>query len=41
MSYSIENIVGMPEDYSDKDNWLPLPDVDTFFVYPNPEIRRK
>ena len=45
-SYKIENLLGVPTDYSDEDNWAHLPenadkDVDTLFIYPtlyvNPE----
>lgn len=45
-NYKIENLVGVPTDYSDENNWAHLPKnadkpVDTFFVYPtvyiNPE----
>ncbi len=37
--YKVTNIVGVPSDYSDKNNWAYLPEntdkeVDTFFVYP-------
>lgn len=45
-NYKIENLVGVPTDYSDENNWAHLPenadkDVDAFFIYPtlyiNPE----
>ncbi len=45
-NYKVMNLVGVPTDYSDKDNWAHLPEntdnaVDTFFIYPtvymNPE----
>lgn len=37
--YKVSNLIGVPTDYSDKNNWAHLPsntekDVDTFFVYP-------
>ena len=45
-NYKVTNLVGVPTDYSDENNWAILPentdkDVDTFFIYPtvynNPE----
>ena len=45
-NYKVMNLVGVPTDYSDKNNWAYLPEntdhaVDTFFIYPtlyiNPE----
>ena len=45
-NYKVKNLVGVPTDYSDKNNWAHLPEntdnaVDTFFIYPtlyvNPE----
>ena len=38
-AYKVKNLVGIPIDYSDKNNWVHLPedadkDVDVFFVYP-------
>lgn len=37
-SYEIENLVGTPSDYSDKNNWMKIPEitkeVDTFYIYP-------
>ena len=38
--YKVKNLVGTPTDYSDKNNWVHLPentdkDVDTFFLYPS------
>ena len=38
-NYKVKNLVGVPTDYSDKNNWVHLPentdkDVDTFFIYP-------
>lgn len=45
-NYKVMNLVGVPTDYSDKNNWAHLPEktdnaVDTFFIYPtlytNPE----
>ncbi len=45
-NYKVTNLVGVPTDYSDKNNWAHLPEntdnaVDTFFIYPtlyiNPE----
>ncbi len=45
-NYKIKNLVGVPTNYSDKNNWAHLPEntdnaVDTFFIYPtlyvNPE----
>lgn len=45
-NYKVQNLVGVPTDYSDESNWVHLPEntdkpVDTFFVYPtvyiNPE----
>lgn len=45
-NYKVENLVGVPTDYSDENNWAHLPEnadkaVDTFFIYPtvyiNPE----
>ena len=44
--YKVTNLIGTPSDYSDKNNWVYLPEkadkkVDTFFLYPtvyfNPE----
>ena len=37
--YKVQNLVGVPTDYSDENNWAHLPenadkDVDTFFIYP-------
>lgn len=37
--YKVMNLVGIPTDYSDKNNWAHLPEnpdkeVDTFFIYP-------
>ena len=46
-NYKVENLVGVPTDYSDENNWTHLPenadkDVDTLFIYPtvyiNPEL---
>ena len=45
-NYKVKNLVGVPTDYSDENNWAHLPEntdkaVDTFFIYPtvyvNPE----
>ncbi len=45
-NYKVTNLVGVPTDYSDENNWAYLPEntdkaVDTFFIYPtlyiNPE----
>lgn len=45
-NYKVENLVGVPTDYSDENNWVHLPEntdkpVDTLFIYPtvyiNPE----
>ena len=45
-NYKVKNLVGVPTDYSDENNWVHLPEntdkaVDTFFIYPtvyvNPE----
>ena len=45
-NYKVKNLVGVPPDYSDENNWAHLPEntdnaVDTFFIYPtvyvNPE----
>ena len=38
-NYKVTNIVGVPTDYSDENNWAHLPEntdkaVDTFFIYP-------
>ena len=43
--YRVTNLVGTPTDYSDKNNWVHLPEnadkeVDTFFVYPTVYINR-
>ena len=40
MQYKVSNLVGIPSDYSDRNNWAHLPEqtdkeVDTFFVYPS------
>ncbi|MEE1156852.1 MAG: DUF3089 domain-containing protein [Methanobrevibacter sp.] len=37
--YKVQNLVGVPTDYSDENNWAHLPEnadkaVDTFFIYP-------
>ena len=38
-NYKVTNLVGVPTDYSDENNWAYLPEntdkaVDTFFIYP-------